>query len=50
MIQQETELKVADNSGAKRVKCFKVLGGSRRRYAKVGDIIVCCCSGCRTRW
>lgn len=41
MIQQETELKVADNSGAKRVKCFKVLGGSRRRYANVGDIIVC---------
>lgn len=41
MIQQETELKVADNSGAKRVKCFKVLGGSRRRYASVGDIIVC---------
>lgn len=41
MIQQETELKVADNTGAKRVKCFKVLGGSKRRYAKVGDIIVC---------
>ncbi len=41
MIQQETELEVADNSGAKRVKCFKVLGGSRRRYASVGDIIVC---------
>lgn len=41
MIQQETELKVADNSGAKRVKCFKVLGGSKRRYAHVGDIIVC---------
>ena len=41
MIQQETQLKVADNSGAKRVKCFKVLGGSRRRYAKVGDIIIC---------
>jgi large subunit ribosomal protein L14 len=41
MIQQETELEVADNSGAKRVKCFKVLGGSRRRYAHVGDIIVC---------
>lgn len=41
MIQQETVLIVADNSGAKRVKCFKVLGGSRRRYAKVGDIIVC---------
>jgi len=41
MIQQETELKVADNSGAKRVLCFKVLGGSRKRYAYVGDIIVC---------
>lgn len=41
MIQQETELEVADNSGAKRVKCFKVLGGSKRRYAHVGDIIVC---------
>ena len=41
MIQQETELKVADNSGAKRVCCFKVLGGTRRRYARVGDIIVC---------
>lgn len=41
MIQQETQLKVADNTGAKRVKCFKVLGGSRRRYANVGDIIVC---------
>ncbi len=41
MIQQETELEVADNSGAKRVKCFKVLRGSKRRYAYVGDIIVC---------
>lgn len=41
MIQQESKLKVADNSGAKQVKCFKVLGGSRRRYASVGDIIVC---------
>lgn len=41
MIQQETKLKVADNSGAKRVKCFKVLGGSKRRYAHIGDIIVC---------
>lgn len=40
MIQQETQLEVADNSGAKRVKCFKVLGGSRRRYAHVGDIVV----------
>ncbi len=41
MIQQESQLSVADNSGAKRVKCFKVLGGSKRRYAYVGDVIVC---------
>ncbi|MEI6242750.1 MAG: 50S ribosomal protein L14 [Chlamydiota bacterium] len=41
MIQQETNLEVADNSGAKKVRCFKVLGGSRRRYANVGDIIIC---------
>lgn len=41
MIQQETDLEVADNTGAKRVRCFKVLGGSRKRYARVGDIIVC---------
>ena len=41
MLQQETQLKVADNSGAKKVKCFKILGGSKRRYAGVGDIIVC---------
>lgn len=41
MIQQETDLQVADNTGAKRVRCFKVLGGSRKRYAKVGEIIVC---------
>jgi large subunit ribosomal protein L14 len=40
MIQQETVLKVADNSGAKVVKCIKVLGGSRRRYASLGDVIV----------
>ncbi len=40
MIQEYTKLKVADNSGAKEVRCFKVLGGSRRRYARVGDIIV----------
>ena len=40
MIQQETRLKVADNSGAKDVLCIKVLGGSKRRYARVGDIIV----------
>jgi len=40
MIQAETRLDVADNSGAKRVACIKVLGGSRRRYASIGDIIV----------
>ena len=40
MIQQETNLDVADNSGARRVQCIKVLGGSKRRYASVGDIIV----------
>ncbi|MBR0576294.1 50S ribosomal protein L14 [Proteiniclasticum sp. BAD-10] len=40
MIQQQTLLKVADNSGAKVIMCIKVLGGSRRRYARVGDIIV----------
>ena len=39
MIQAETRLKVADNSGAKDLLCIKVLGGSRRRYANVGDII-----------
>jgi large subunit ribosomal protein L14 len=41
MIQAETKLKAADNSGAKIIECFKVLGGTRRRYASVGDIIVC---------
>jgi len=41
MIQQESELDVADNTGAKRVRCFKVLKGSKRRYAGVGDVIVC---------
>ena len=40
MIQMETTLDVADNSGAKRVQCIKVLGGSKRRYATVGDTIV----------
>lgn len=40
MIQAVTSLNVADNSGAKRIMCFKVLGGSRRRYATVGDIII----------
>ena len=40
MIQTESNLSVADNSGAKRVQCIKVLGGSKRRYAAVGDVIV----------
>jgi large subunit ribosomal protein L14 len=40
MIQQETRLNVADNTGAKQVLCIKVLGGSRKRYAKLGDVIV----------
>ena len=40
MIQQETILDVADNSGAKRVQCIRVLGGTRRRYAALGDVIV----------
>ena len=40
MIQTETKLRVADNSGAKVVSCIKVLGGSKRRYATVGDVIV----------
>jgi large subunit ribosomal protein L14 len=40
MIQVQTHLNVADNSGAKRVECIRVLGGTRRRYAEVGDVIV----------
>jgi len=40
MIQQESRLKVCDNSGAKEVLCIRVLGGSRKRYARVGDVIV----------
>lgn len=41
MIQQETRLKVGDNTGAKELLCIKVLGGAGRRYATVGDVIVC---------
>ena len=41
MIQQETRLKVGDNTGAKELLCIRVLGGTKRRYASVGDIIVC---------
>lgn len=40
MIQAETRLKVADNTGAKMIECFKVLGGTRKRYAQIGDIVV----------
>ena len=40
MIQAETKLKIADNTGAKIIKCFKVLGGTRKRYAQIGDIVV----------
>ena len=41
MIQQESRLRVADNTGAKELLCIRVLGGTRRRYASIGDIIVC---------
>lgn len=41
MIQQESRLKVADNSGAKELLCIRVLGGSGRRYGNIGDVIVC---------
>ena len=40
MIQQESFLKVADNTGAKEIKCIRVLGGSKRKYASIGDVIV----------
>ena len=41
MIQEETYLKVADNTGAKEIKCIRVLGGTRRKYANIGDVVVC---------
>lgn len=41
MIQQETRLRVADNSGAKELLCIRVLGGSKRRYGNIGDVIIC---------
>lgn len=41
MIQEETDLEVADNTGARRVRCFRIPKGSKRRYAHVGDVIVC---------
>ena len=45
MIQTQSVIDVADNSGAKKIMCIKVLGGSRRRYASVGDIIICSVKG-----
>ena len=41
MIQSETYLKVADNTGAKEIKCIRVLGGTKRKFANIGDVIVC---------
>ena len=41
MVQMQTYLKVADNTGAKEVMCFRVLGGTRKRYANIGDVVVC---------
>lgn len=41
MIQEQTVLNVADNTGAKTIMCFRVLGGTRKRYASIGDVIVC---------
>lgn len=49
MIQAQTKLAVADNTGAKQVMCIKVLGGSKRRYARVGDIIVVAVKKCLPR-
>ena len=46
MIQEETILNVADNTGAKKIKCFRVLGGSKKRYARVGDIVICSVRDC----
>ena len=49
MIQQESRLKVADNTGAKELLCIRVLGGSTRRYASIGDVNRCNCKRCNTR-
>jgi large subunit ribosomal protein L14 len=46
MIQTQSVLDVADNSGARRVMCIKVLGGSKRRYASIGDVIICAVKEC----
>jgi len=49
MIQERSILKVADNSGAKTVRCFRILGGSKRRYAGIGDIIIASVQGAEPR-
>lgn len=49
MIQQESRLKVADNTGAKEILCIRVLGGSGRRYANIGDVIVASVKKAKTR-
>jgi large subunit ribosomal protein L14 len=41
MIQEYTVLNVADNSGAKKIRCFRILGGTRRRYGRIGDVVLC---------
>ena len=46
MIQQETRLKVGDNTGAKELKCIRVLGGSARKYGNIGDVVVCSVRKC----
>ena len=50
MIQMRSMLDVADNTGARRVMCFKVLGGSKRRYASIGDVIKVSIKGCAAAW
>jgi len=45
MIQQESRMVVADNTGAKEIQCIKVLGGTRRRYATLGDVVICSVKG-----
>ena len=49
MVQQETRLKVADNTGAKEILCIRVMGGSTRRYANIGDVIVATVKGTRRK-
>ena len=49
MIQMQTRMKVADNTGAKELMCIRVLGGSKRRYANIGDVVVCSVKKSNTR-